>query len=236
MRAPAWRGLLRACLALCLLACLQVGTAWAQQGGVAVWDFEHQALDGPDAGALAPVSRALSEILIGELLACPGIQVVERSRLRELLDEQKLGSSDLADADTRLRLGRLAGARHMVFGSLLQIGAQARLDVRLVAVATTEVLAAQELGGTLQDLGAGMQGVARRLAASLGGGPGGPAPVPPVQASAATLARLDAGLALMDRKDFAAALDVFLDLLRTEPGFGPAERQIPILLEKLARQ
>lgn len=236
MSAPRWRRLPGCLLRGWLAACLLCGTALAQQGSVAVWDFEHQGADSPDAAALAPVSRALSEILIGELLALPGTQVVERSRLREILDEQKLGSSELADADTRLRLGRLAGARYMVFGNLLQIGTQARLDVRLVSVATSQVLAAEELSGTLHALGVGMQGVAQALAAGLGTGAPAAGPGRALQASAATLERFDAGLALMDRKDFAAALEVFLGLLRSEPGFAPAERQIPILLERLARQ
>jgi hypothetical protein len=47
---------------------------------------------------------------------------------------------------------------------------------------------------------------------------------------------LDAALALMDQKNYAAALDLLQALLQTEPGFGPAQRQIPIALEKLARQ
>ncbi len=227
--------LLRGSLAGCLLC----GPALAQ-GGVAVWDFDHHGLDGPQASALAPVSRALSELLIEALLAQPGLQVVERSRLREILDEQKLGSSALADGDTRLRLGRLAGAKHMVFGSLVQIGDMARLDVRLVAVATTEVLAAQEISGPLQELGEGLQGAAQLFASRLGGVSGMGASASPGGASGgasvATLTRFDAALALMDRKDYAAALDALQALLRTDPDFAPAERHIPIVLEKLARQ
>ena len=69
-------------------------------------------MDRPDTSALAPVARPVSEILIEELQACPGLRAVERSRLRDILDEQKLGSSPLADADTRLRLGHLAEVRH----------------------------------------------------------------------------------------------------------------------------
>jgi TolB-like protein len=240
LRRGRWLRLAGLRLAAGLAAGLLCAAALAQEGGVAVWDFEHQGLDGSDAAALAPVSRALAEILIEELLACPGTQVLERSRLREILDEQKIGASALADADTRLRLGRLAGARHMVFGSLLQLGDMARLDVRLVAVSTGQVLDAQTLSGALPELSAGMQGVARALANSLSSNPG-QAPADsasdrPVQASAATLARFDSGLALMDRQDFAGALDIFLALLQTDPGFGPARRQIPVALEKLARQ
>lgn len=229
-----------AATALCRAAQAQAQTpapapAPAHGLSVAVWDFDHHAVDGPNAPALAHVSRALCELLIEQLLAYPGVQVIERSHLREILDEQKLGSSALADDDARLRLGRLAGAQNMVFGSLLQIGDMARIDVRLVSVATSQVLAAQEVSGPLQDLGAGMESLAQALASGLGSvqaaASGNGAPV-----SAATLERFDAGLALMDQKNYAAALESFEALVKMEPGFGPAARQIPIALEKLARQ
>lgn len=228
-----WLALL---LASALAITLPGRAAWAQEASVAVWDFDHHTVEGSGAPALAQLSRALSEILIEQLLAYPGTRVIERSQLRAILDEQKLGSSALADEDTRLRLGRLAGAQSMVFGSLLQIGDMARMDVRLVSVATTRVLAAEEVSGTLLDLGGGMEGLARTLAAGLGSRLAEPAPGHGVQASAATLARFDAGLALMDQKNYAAALDTFQALLQAEPGFGPAARQIPIALEQLARQ
>jgi hypothetical protein len=167
------------------------------------------------------------------------MQVLERSRLREILDEQKLGSSALADEDARLRLGRIAGAQHMVFGSLMRVGAVTRVDVRLVSVASSQVLAAHEMGGSAQELTAGLHGVAQALAGSLLGSTvaaregrarvGAPATV-------AILAGFDAALALMDRKDFAAALEALQKILQAEPGFHPAERQITIALEQLSRQ
>ncbi len=203
---------------------------------VAVWDFEHHAVDAAQAPALAHVSRALSELLIEQLLGAVGLRVLERGQLRAILDEQKIGASELVDEDARLRLGRLAGAQHMVFGNLLQIGTLARIDVRLVSVASTQVLAAQEISGSVQDLGAGLPDLAAALAASLGSTlaarTGGQSHV----ASSATLARFDAALALMDQKDYGAALQALQALLQTDPDFAPAARHIPIALEKLARQ
>jgi curli biogenesis system outer membrane secretion channel CsgG len=227
---------LRNAAVLTWLVVLGSAHALAQQASVAVWDFDSYAVQTSGAAPAETLSRALSEILLSQLLQYPGTQVVERSRLREILDEQKLGSSALADEDARLRLGRIAGAQQMVFGSLMRIGALTRVDVRLVSVATSQVLAAHEASGTTEELVATMQGVARDLARVLLGGQGVAPPSHAAPASAAVLANFDAALALMDRKDFAAALDALQKILQTDPGFTPAERQIAIALAQISRQ
>jgi len=79
-----------------------------------------------------------------EALQGKGYQVVERQRLLFLLEELHLGSGVLADESTRLRLGRLCGARWMVFGGYQTIGGQARVDLRLVEVETGKVLKAAQ--------------------------------------------------------------------------------------------
>jgi curli biogenesis system outer membrane secretion channel CsgG len=224
------------CGVLILLFFLVRANAIAQQSTVAVWDFDFYEVQNPTSASADNLSRALSEILIEQLMSFPGTQVVERSRLREILDEQKLGSSALADEDARLRLGRIAGAKQMVFGSLMRIGEVTRVDVRLVSVASSQVLGSYEVTSSAQDLVATMQSVAGEVVSSLFGGKivereGRAAP-----ASAATLARFDTALALMDQKDFAAALDAFQKILQTDPDFTPAERQIAFALEQISRQ
>lgn len=221
---------------LMLLVFLACANALAQQGSVAVWDFDSYEVQNSTAAPADNISRALSEILLEQLLKYPGTRVVERSRLREILDEQKLGSSSLADEDARLRLGRIAGAQQMVFGSLMRIGEVTRIDVRLVSVATSQVLAAHELSGSTQDVVATMQVVARELVRSLPGGNNEAREDPATPTSAATLASFDAALVLMDRKDFSAALEALQKILQTDPTFTPAERQIAIALEQISRQ
>ena len=227
---------LRSCGVLILLFVLGFTNAWAQQASVAVWDFDSHEVQSSASAPADNLSRALSEILLEQLLSYPGTRVVERSRLREILDEQKIGSSALADEDARIRLGRIAGAQQMVFGSLMRIGEMTRVDVRLVSVATSQVLSAHELSGSAQDLVATMQDIARELATSLLGGKvverGGQA----TSTSPATLARFDAALSLMDSKNFSGALEALQKILQTDPGFTPAERQIAIALEQISRQ
>jgi curli biogenesis system outer membrane secretion channel CsgG len=226
----------RICGVLILLFVFACANTFAQQASVAVWDFDSYEVAGSTNAPADNLSRALSEILLEELLGYPGTHVVERSRLREILDEQKIGSSVLADEDARLRLGRIAGAQHMVFGSLMRIGEVSRIDVRLVSVSTSQILAAHEFSGSAQDLVATMKSVARELATSLLGAKMVGSEIHAAPASEATLARFDAALSLMDRKDFPAALEALQMILKTDPNFTPAERQITIALEKISRQ
>lgn len=211
---------------------------------MAIWDFDLRSLDSANASGVAQYTRALPEILTEQLLAYPGARMVERSKLREVLDEQKLGSSGLSDEDTRIRLGKISGARYMVFGSALSIGPMTRLDVRLVSVESAHVVASFEISGEPAELPIQMGDLAKGLAASLFGATltqanpitQGASTLQPQPVSASTLALFDSGLAQMDRKDFEAAVETFKKVLTQTPGFAPAERNIRTSLEKLSTQ
>lgn len=77
---------------------------------------------------------------IGQSLSASGrISVVEREIMDKLLGELKLGSSELADPDTALKLGRLLAARLVVTGSLVQVPGGLRLSLRLIDPETSEI-------------------------------------------------------------------------------------------------
>jgi TolB-like protein len=110
-----------------------------QGGAVAVWDLDDLSSSADQGG--------LGETLAGpviEVLQARGYQVVERQRLLVVLEELRLGSASLADESTRLRLGRLSGARWMIFGGYQTIGGRTRIDLRLVEVETGRVLKAAQ--------------------------------------------------------------------------------------------
>lgn len=132
---------LRRALGAALFCCWLAGCASTPSGppagAVAVWDLD-------DLG-VATGEPGLGEVAGGaviETLKNRGYPVVERQRLLLLLDELNLGSGALADETTRLRLGRLSGARRMVFGGYQGFGAQVRVDLRLVDVETGKVVRA----------------------------------------------------------------------------------------------
>jgi tetratricopeptide (TPR) repeat protein len=67
------------------------------------------------------------------------IQVVDREMLDKLLGELNLGSSELADADTQLRLGNVLAAQLLGFVDFAQVGNDAVMYIRLVNTETTAI-------------------------------------------------------------------------------------------------
>ncbi|HXU61458.1 MAG TPA: CsgG/HfaB family protein, partial [Polyangia bacterium] len=120
------------------------GAAPAGAIRVAVTDFQ-------PGGTAADEDRALGaglqSMLTTDLAASSHITVVERARLADLRKEMKLGHSAAADPATAVKLGRLAGATHLVTGSFTISGKQMRLDARVIDVATGRVALATDATG-----------------------------------------------------------------------------------------
>ena len=104
---------------------------------VAVWDMENMS---PDRPLAMDWGELLSSGVIQVFQESGDYSVVEREKLLRVLEELQLGSSALADDETRLRLGQLVGAQQMVFGGYLVVGDMMRLDLRLVEVETGAVV------------------------------------------------------------------------------------------------
>lgn len=214
------------------------GLSWAQPvagtqlSTVAVWDFDDQTVyEATTLSQLDFLKRTLPEAVIGMLL--PSFKVVERMRLNEILTEQKLGSSDLADADARIRLGRMTGAQRMVFGSFMAVGDQIRVNLRAVDTATSQVVYADEYTTGYDLVLNEAQKMAMRLSRALGGSLIQPSKV---QATIALWAEYDHALALTDTGYYAEAIDALKNLLAKDKDFSSAERQLTAILEKLSRQ
>jgi len=109
---------------------------------IAVWDFEDLS---PYSGhQYSYLKTVLADVAISTLNDMPNVQPIERTRLVRVLEEQSIGSSELASEKTRLRLGKLLGAREMMFGVFQILGKQMRIDLRLVDVETSKVIAADQ--------------------------------------------------------------------------------------------
>jgi hypothetical protein len=109
-------------------------------GAVAVWDVENLM---PEVPANSDMVELLS-IQVIEALKESDHTVVERERLALALQELKLGSSVLVDEATRLRIGKIVGAKYLVFGAFMVFRGTMRLDLRLVETETGAILKAVE--------------------------------------------------------------------------------------------
>lgn len=136
--------LVRVCLAGCLATPLPL-TARAQsptvadaRPTVAVMDFDNAAL--LRHSDYESIGKGIAGILNTELSANSGLRVVDRQSLHQLLEEQKLGSSDRVSPETAVRIGKLLGAHHMIFGSVfVDLNNRMRVDVRSVNVETSQL-------------------------------------------------------------------------------------------------
>jgi len=86
------------------------------------------------------VGKALSRLVSGELRKSPAVKLIEREQITEVVAEQELSLSDLADAEQQIRIGRLISARYIVFGEVIDIGPALVLSLRMVDTETGEVV------------------------------------------------------------------------------------------------
>ena len=211
---------------------------------VVVWDFDNQSPPGLAAAAGGSASgdflkRSLSESITAQLLQVPGLPVVERQRLKDLLAEQKVSAAELADEDSRVRLGRIVGAGRMVFGGYFMIGNEVQVHVRVVDTATSRVLFSDETQSALSNVMQQIEPMNRRLARALGGISGMSATAPTAASQALSVAlwqSYDDALALADAGKLDDAVLALQALLARDKTFTPAERQLVALLDKLSRR
>jgi tetratricopeptide (TPR) repeat protein len=103
---------------------------------LSVLPFQDQSL--PGAAGRIGLEVLVQQELIRELQA-RGYTLVERRLLDKVLAEAKLGSSELADQDTQIRLGRLLAARLMVSGVMTHEPTGLAASVRAIDTETTQL-------------------------------------------------------------------------------------------------
>lgn len=84
-------------------------------------------------------SIVLTTQLADELNASGRVKVVDRVVIERLLEELDIGSSDLADPQTALHLGKVLSARILGTGSLLHMPEGTLLSMRLIDTETTAI-------------------------------------------------------------------------------------------------
>ena len=117
--------------------------------GVGVWPFSNGGSFGRDPWDYDALGIGLQQMLITELSLNSGLRLVERSRLREIIEELELSQSGYIDPSTTATVGKLVQARYMIVGSFVDADGTMRLDGRIDDVETGEVLV--ETAAKVQD-------------------------------------------------------------------------------------
>lgn len=120
--------------------CIPSSQVYEKGTGIAVWDFE---ITNPTGSVR--MDPFLSGKIIKKIINEGHYDVITRDRLLVLLKELNLDTSLLVDEHTRLKLGKIVGAKLMVFGDIIEIVYdRVMIHLRLVEVETGKILTALE--------------------------------------------------------------------------------------------
>lgn len=117
---------------------------------VAVIDFTVLSLSpGEDTAAVA---RGLAAMITTELGDRPGVDVVDRQRVQELIETRQLAVSGRMDEARAQQLGRVLGADYLVIGNVTLEPERIRIDLRLMDAGSSAVARSSKQQGRRDDL------------------------------------------------------------------------------------
>ena len=211
-----------------LLPAVYASRASVQRLRVAVLDFTNSSTD----RSLDPLSQALQSMVTTDLAQANGLQLVERSRLKDIIAELRLSRSRLIDPASAMRFGKLVGATHLVAGSYTVVGDHMRLDCRLFAVESGTILLTDSAEGQKSSFFALEKELLRRVSEAverLG------VPIPPKEKAAMAqihttdfeaLRSYGLGMGLFDEKKYNEALLAMREASRLDNTFRLAETAV----------
>jgi TolB-like protein len=194
---------------------------------IAVLPFENSGSYGQDREAFDALEVGLPAILAATLDAHPSVAVVDRGRLDQTLEQQKLAAAHRLDAGSATGIAKAAGARYAVSGSFADFYGKFRINARVVDAQTGQILkVVSNDEPRLQDraqLAAIIQVVADRIVGAVG-----LPPYPPDVAArrravpTEALTEFSRGLMLERRGDRAKAAEAYQRALTLAPDLDEA--------------
>src|SRR4051812_36150674 len=88
---------------------------------VVVFTFTNSSI-GAGAADYAGVQTGIQDLLITDLAANNRIRLVDRERISQVLQEQKMVTDQQIDPQTAVRLGRIMGAQYAITGGFMAAG------------------------------------------------------------------------------------------------------------------
>lgn len=154
---------------LVLLLCILAAGTFAQDKGqntIAILYFENNSV--VDKEKLDPLKKGLADMLITEMSKIKSLRVVERQRIQSVVEELNLGETDLVDKNTSQKMGKLLGAKVLLFGGFSNLfGDKLRIDARIVAVETGLTLKAEEETGDLDQFLTMLKSLVKKISEDL---------------------------------------------------------------------
>jgi TolB-like protein len=192
---------------------------------IAILDFKNRSVDDKD--KFDPMEKGFSDLLISELNGTINLKVVERERIKWLLDEIGMENDPgKFDMGTAVRVGKLLGVHTILLGSFIKVNDQMKLLSRLVKVETGEILATDEATGDADDF----FDIARQLGEKVAKHINVTLSEAETKEGSETKS-LDAmlayseGLVLVEKGDYKSAYDKFQEAASLDPSYIKAQRK-----------
>ncbi len=128
---------------LFLFLLMALSQAFSQEMTIAVLDFSNNCIFEKE--KYASLSPGLAEIMITELSTVKSLKFVERQKINALIQEMQMAQSGLVSEETGVQIGRLVGAKYLIFGSYMVFNNKVRVDARIVEVETGLTIKAEEV-------------------------------------------------------------------------------------------
>jgi TolB-like protein len=86
------------------------------------------------------MGKGISEMIAVELAKATGVNLIEREKRAEVLEEIEFALSDLADATKQVEVGKMLAARYLVFGEIVDMDKEVLISLRMIDVESTMVV------------------------------------------------------------------------------------------------
>jgi TolB-like protein len=134
---------------------------------VVVFAFTNSSI-GAGAADYAGVQTGIQDLLITDLAANNRIRLVDRERVSQVLQEQKMVKDQQIDPQTAVRLGRIMGAQYAITGGFMAAGnGQAVLNAYTIDMETTQIGNPQKIQGSTSDVMGLIGQLSSKLASTL---------------------------------------------------------------------
>ncbi len=94
-----------------------------------------------------PLGKGIAAMMITDLGTVQSIQLVEREKTQDLVDEMQMQHSALFDQKTAAQMGKLVGAEYVVTGAITALDPRIRIDTRVIRVETGEIVKTAHVTG-----------------------------------------------------------------------------------------
>jgi TolB-like protein len=183
-----------------------------------------------------PLGKGLADMMVTDLSSVDGIEVVEREKLEAVLQELRLQREKYFDPKTAQKIGKGIGAEYAVTGAFVSVAPDLRIDVRVIRIATGQVVKANKVVGKKDRFFALQEELVKALAEGLAGAlsiKGKPTATPKDKVDLSTAVAYGKGLDLRDSGDLKAASQQMQQVMQTAPGFTLARSRYMQIMKQL---